>query len=164
MEGLDFKNLSAVDSMRQKAQNVADSNALNDLKTTAKQDPKEALRPMAEQFEALFLQQVMKEARKVSFDEGWLDGNQGDFYKDWHDSQLAQSLSSKGSLGLADSIVEQLAPKIDNVYTPEQFYALQAQKQQASESLPSAKHIDETPTAPAGFASTASALQFRKQN
>lgn len=53
----------------------------------------------------------MKEANKVKFDNGWLDGKQMDFYKDWYNQQLAQDLSSKGSLGLADMIVKQLTPK-----------------------------------------------------
>jgi flagellar protein FlgJ len=162
MEGMDFKNLNAIDSVRQKAQNVADSNALNDLRKTAKQDPKEALRPVAEQFEALFLQQIMKEARKVSFDDGWLDGNQGDFFKDWHDSQLAQTLSTKGSLGLADSIVEQLAPKIDNVYTPEQFNAMQEQKKLATVSAPNTGNNEQS-VLNHPIASTETALKFRQQ-
>lgn len=85
---------------------------LNDLRQKAREDERAALRPVAEQFEALFLQQVLKESRKVSFDEGWLDGKDADFFKDWHDKQLSQDLSAKGSLGLADKIVEQLAPEI----------------------------------------------------
>ncbi|QKI89579.1 rod-binding protein [Thiomicrorhabdus xiamenensis] len=128
MEGLELNSLSASQAAAKQAQNVADAKSLNALKSQAQEDPKEALRPVAEQFEALFLQQIMKEARKVSFDDGWLDGGQGGFFKDWHDSQLAQSLSAKGSLGLADTIVEQLAPKIDNVYTPEAYYQMQEQK------------------------------------
>ncbi|MBO1924503.1 rod-binding protein [Thiomicrorhabdus sp. 6S3-12] len=128
MEGLDLNSLSASQAAAKQAQNVADAKSLNALKAQAQEDPKEALRPVAEQFEALFLQQIMKEARKVSFDDGWLDGGQGGFFKDWHDSQLAQSLSAKGSLGLADTIVEQLAPKMDNVYTPEAYYQMQEQK------------------------------------
>lgn len=91
--------------------NYTDVNALNDLKKQAREDQRAALRPVAEQFEALFVQQVLKEARKVSFDDGWLDGDSGDFYKDWYDKQLSQDLSSKGTLGFADKIVEQLTPK-----------------------------------------------------
>lgn len=128
MEGLEASSLSASQAAAKQAQNVADAKSLNALKAKAQDDPKEALRPVAEQFEALFLQQIMKEARKVSFDDGWLDGGQGGFYKDWHDSQLAQSLSAKGSLGLADTIVEQLAPQIDKVYTPEEFYQMRKQQ------------------------------------
>ncbi len=92
--------------------NYADLGALEDLKTKARADQESVLRPVAEQFEALFVQQILKEARKVSFDDNWLDGNQGDFYKDWYDKQLSLNLSSKGTLGFADKIVEQLSPSI----------------------------------------------------
>ena len=92
--------------------NYSDVNALGDLKKKARDDQESVLRPVAEQFEAIFVQQVLKEARKVSFDDGWLDGGQGDFYKDWSDKQLSLNLSSKGTLGFADSIVEQLAKSI----------------------------------------------------
>ncbi|VAW49250.1 Flagellar protein FlgJ [peptidoglycan hydrolase], partial [hydrothermal vent metagenome] len=92
--------------------NYADLGALEDLKTKAREDQASALRPVAEQFEALFVQQILKEARKVSFDDNWLDGNQGDFYKDWYDKQLSLNLSAKGTLGFADKIVEQLSPSI----------------------------------------------------
>ncbi len=92
--------------------NYADVNALSDLKKQARDDQESVLRPVAEQFEAIFVQQVLKEARNVSFDDGWLDGGQGDFYKDWSDKQLSLNLSSKGTLGFADSIVEQLAKSI----------------------------------------------------
>jgi len=92
--------------------NYANIRGLDNLKQQAREDQRATLRPVAEQFEALFVQQVFKEARKVSFDDGWLDGNQGDFYKDWHDKQLSQDLAAKGTLGFADKIVEQLAPSI----------------------------------------------------
>jgi len=92
--------------------NYADLGALGDLKRKAREDQESVLRPVAEQFEALFVQQILKEARKVSFDDNWLDGNQGDFYKDWYDKQLALNLSAKGTLGFADKIVEQLSPSI----------------------------------------------------
>lgn len=92
-----------------------DISALNQLKQQAREDQRSALKPVAGQFEAIFVQQILQESRKVSFDEGWLDGNQGDFYKDWSDKQLAQDLAAKGTLGFADKIVEQLAPQIPTV-------------------------------------------------
>lgn len=96
-------------------QNYTDIHALNNLKQQAREDQRAALKPVAEQFEALFVEQIFKESRKVQLDDGWLDGNQGEFYKDWHDKQLAQTLSAKGTLGFADKIVEQLAPSIPNL-------------------------------------------------
>lgn len=95
------------------AKNYMDLQGLNDLKQKAREDERAALRPVAEQFEALFLNQILKESRKVSFDDGFLDGKDADFFKDWHDKQLSQDLSSKGSLGFADKIVEQLAPDLN---------------------------------------------------
>ncbi len=88
-----------------------DTQALNDLKLKAKTDSQAALRPVAEQFEAIFIEQVLKESRKVKLDEGWLDGDKADFYQDWHDKQFSQSISAKGGLGLVDTIIEQLTPK-----------------------------------------------------
>ncbi len=117
---------------------------LNDLRQKAREDERAALRPVAEQFEALFLNQVLKESRKVSFDEGWLDGKDTDTFKDWHDKQLSQDLSAKGSLGLADKIVEQLAPQIGlqakSIEEAERLIALKRQAEATgnSDSLESA--------------------------
>ena len=104
--------LAPVNPQQKDYQLVTDVQALNGLKQTARKDQAKALRPVAEQFEALFIDQIMKEARKVKFDDGWLDGGQSDFYQQWHDQQLSQELSTKGSLGLADLIVKQLAPTL----------------------------------------------------
>jgi len=99
----------------QPQQNYTNIQGLEELKKKAREDQRSALKPVAKQFEAIFVQQVFKEARKVSFDDGWLDGNQGAFYKDWHDKQLAQDLAAKGTLGFADKIVEDLLPSIPAV-------------------------------------------------
>lgn len=94
---------------QQSYQVYTDINALNDLRVQARQDEKAALKPVAQQFEALFIEEVLKQSRKVKLDDGWLDGKQADFYKEMYDKQLAQSLATKESLGLADMMVEQLA-------------------------------------------------------
>lgn len=111
MSGMDLQ----VPKLEAYQQIYGNGGSFNDLKQTAKHDQREALRPVAEQFEALFLSQILKEARKVKLDDGWLDGDQGSFYQDWYDRQLSQVLSTKGSLGLADKIVEELAPKLPTV-------------------------------------------------
>ncbi|GAB6069731.1 hypothetical protein JCM30760_08280 [Thiomicrorhabdus hydrogeniphila] len=105
-------NLPVKNDASKTYQNYSNIQGLNDLKQQAREDQRSALKPVAEQFEAMFVQQVFKEARKVSFDDGWLDGNQGDFYKDWHDKQLSQDLAAKGTLGFADKIVEDLLPSL----------------------------------------------------
>ena len=107
-----IETLSNQSKASQNHQNYANIQGLDGLRQTAREDQRAALKPVAEQFEAIFVQQIFKESRKVSFDDGWLDGNQGDFYKDWHDKQLAQDLAAKGTLGFADTIVEQLLPTL----------------------------------------------------
>lgn len=101
-----------------------DLNALNDLRVQSRKDQKAALKPVAQQFEALFIEQILKQARKVKFDDGWIDGKQTEFFKEMYDKQMAQSLSTKGSLGLADIMVEQLASK-HPVMTKSEYEAYQ---------------------------------------
>ncbi len=109
--------------------NYADLAALSDLKVKAREDQASVLRPVAEQFEALFVQQILKESRKVSFDDNWLDGNQGDFYKDWYDKQLSLNLAAKGTLGFADNIVKQLSQGVPEMVKSTELEAEQARKQ-----------------------------------
>lgn len=88
---------------------------LEDLKRQAREDERAALKPVAQQFEALFVEMILKQARQVKFDDGWLEGEHADFYLDMYDKQLAQDLSAKGTLGFADQIVKQLTPSIPSL-------------------------------------------------
>lgn len=94
--------------------------AFDELKRQARTDQQSALKPVAQQFEALFLEQILKQSRQVKLDDGWLDGSHTDTYLDMYDKQLAQDLSAKGSLGFADQIVKQLTrdiPSLDSEHT-----------------------------------------------
>lgn len=127
-------NLNVSAPRVENAKNVMNLHGLHDLKQQAREDERAALRPVAEQFEALFLQQILKESRKVSFDDGFLDGKESDTFKDWHDKQLSQDLSAQGSLGFADKIVEQLAPELGTrVVNVEQAQAILQQKREFNE-------------------------------
>lgn len=117
---------------------ATDVQGLHDLKRKAKNDQAEALRPVAEQFEALFLQQILKQSRETKLDDGWLEGGQSDTFRSMHDEQLAQSLSAKGGLGLADTIVKQLTPE-NPVLTVDQFK--EYKKQQQNEGNPTAESL-----------------------
>jgi len=101
--------------------NIANINVANDvgavggLRQIASQDKEKALRAVAKQFEAIMMQQMLKTSRETTWDDGFGEGEPGtgsmDSYREWRDEQLAQNLSSKGSLGLADMLVKQLLPK-----------------------------------------------------
>lgn len=95
--------------------NYMDLAGLQQLKTKAKTDPKnnEALQKAAEHFESIFIGMMLKSMRKANevFEEGNpMHSNTTRFFRDMYDQQLATDMASKGSLGLADIIVQQLDP------------------------------------------------------
>ena len=95
----------------QAADVYTDFNALAGLKAEAKKDSPEALKAVAKQFEALFLNNILKSMRAGKLSEGLLDSQESDSYNEMYDQQLAVHLSGDPGVGLADLIVKQLSPK-----------------------------------------------------
>lgn len=87
----------------------ANFQGINKLKTAAKQHDKAAAKEVAQQFEALFLQTMLKNMRSANKTVGgdFLSSNQLDTYHDLYDKQLALTLSKSG-VGLADAILKQI--------------------------------------------------------
>ncbi len=67
------------------------------------------LRAAAEQFEAIFTQTLLKQMREALPKGGLFDSEQGRFYEQMFDQQLASSLGAHGGLGLSDILVRQLS-------------------------------------------------------
>lgn len=106
------------------AQNFLDINGLNSIRQGAKSDDKankeEALQQAAKQFEAIFMQMLLKsmrQAQDVLESDSPFNSQSTKFYREMHDQQLAVELSSKGTLGLADLIERQLGGG-DGNFTP----------------------------------------------
>lgn len=78
------------------------------LRSKAKSDPRTALKEAAQQFEAMFLQMVLKSMRDATPQDGLFDSDASRFYTAMHDQQLAQNLASGRGIGLARMIEEQL--------------------------------------------------------
>jgi len=95
----------------QAADVYTDFNALAGLKMEAKKESPEALKAVAKQFEALFLNNILKSMRAGKLADGLLDSQQSDSYNEMYDQQLAVHLSGNPGIGLADLIVKQLSPK-----------------------------------------------------
>ena len=102
-------------------QNFFDLGNLNALRTEALNSgdastdaSKAALKKAAAQFEAIFTQMLLKSMRKANeaFEdkESPFNSSSVKYFEDMHDQQLSTELSSNGSLGLADLIVQQLSP------------------------------------------------------
>lgn len=84
-----------------------DARGLDALRLQAKQNPEQALKGVAQQFEAVFLQTLLKSMRDATPQDGPMDSDQTRSYTSMLDQQMAQSLSAKG-IGLADVMLRQL--------------------------------------------------------
>lgn len=88
--------------------NVLDPRALGDLKRQAREGTPEALAAAARQFEALFLQMVLKSMRDATPSNGLTDSDQTRMYQSLLDQQLAQNLTQQKGTGLAQALIRQL--------------------------------------------------------
>ncbi len=80
---------------------------LDRLRSQASQAPDKALAGAAQQFEALFLNTLLKSMREASTGDGLFDSEQTKLYTSMLDQQFAQTLSKRG-VGLADMMIKQL--------------------------------------------------------
>ncbi len=89
--------------------NIFDVGSLAALKRQVASSDPQALRAAAQQFEALFLQQMLKSMRDATPQDGMFDSDQTRMYQSMLDQQLSQVLSTKANgTGLAALIEKQL--------------------------------------------------------
>jgi flagellar protein FlgJ len=83
--------------------------------TTATADPKAAkLKSAAQAFEAVFLRQMIGTMRQAGPGDGMLDSDASNQFRDMADSKLADSMSQKGVLGIAEMLVKQMTPLVEH--------------------------------------------------
>jgi flagellar protein FlgJ len=85
-----------------------DANRLNGLRVAAKQNSPEALKAAAKQFEAMFLNMMLKSMRDATPQDGPMDSDQSRMFTTMLDQQRTQSMANHG-VGLADALVRQLS-------------------------------------------------------
>lgn len=86
-----------------------DFQGLAETRAQAGNNDPETLRKVAGQFEALFLQMMLKSMRDASLGEGIMDSDHSKTYQGMFDRQVAMDLSQGNGIGLADMIVRQLS-------------------------------------------------------
>ena len=62
------------------------------------------LKAVAEQFEAIFVEQFLKAARQSELSDGLFDSSEGDTYRDMLDKEYAKSIAGNTTLGIANAI------------------------------------------------------------
>ncbi|MGG1945644.1 flagellar assembly peptidoglycan hydrolase FlgJ [Trinickia sp. NRRL B-1857] len=86
------------------------------LRAQAGADPQKALKSTAKQFDAVFIQMMLKSMRDATPQDGILDSNDSKQYQSMLDQQLSQQLSSKG-VGVADALIKQLSRNLGGAST-----------------------------------------------
>ena len=86
---------------------AADNRGIDALRASAARDPKGAIKEAAKQFEALFMQELMKSMRAATLSSGLLDNEGTQLGTDLLDQQYATRLSGLPG-GLSDMIARQL--------------------------------------------------------
>ena len=81
---------------------------VGELRQAARSNSPEALKATAKQFEALFMNMVLKSMRDATPQNGIFDSEQSKMYTSMLDQQLSQHMASRG-VGLADVLVRQLS-------------------------------------------------------
>jgi len=97
-----------IDSLKTTANLAIDTQSLGQLRAQAKQSPDQALKAAAQQFEAVFMNMMLKSMREATPQDSMMDSDQTRMFTGMLDQQLAQSMSTRG-IGLADMMVRQLS-------------------------------------------------------
>jgi flagellar protein FlgJ len=86
---------------------AANTLSLDALKSAAARDPKAAIKETAKQFEAIFMQQLMKSMREATVSSGMLENSGTQLGTEMLDAQYANKMTGLPG-GLADAIARQL--------------------------------------------------------
>ena len=81
---------------------------LGSLRAEAASAPNKAINEVAAQFEALFVQQMMKSMRDAIPKSDLMNSDHLDTYQAMADQQMAVNLSQQGGIGIARMLVEQM--------------------------------------------------------
>jgi flagellar protein FlgJ len=83
---------------------LSNSNALN-----GNSDTVGGLQNVADQFEAIFLETLLRQARESKLSDGLFDSTADDNFEQMFDQELANSSSKLVDIGIADAIVRQMS-------------------------------------------------------
>ena len=86
---------------------AADANSLNELRRNAAQNTPESIKSTSKQFEALFVNMMLKSMREANPQNGPFDSEQSKTFTAMLDQQLSQKIASRG-IGLAEVLEKQM--------------------------------------------------------
>lgn len=87
---------------------AVDPNSVNTLRIANRADAAAGSKAVAQQFEAILMQQMLSAMRTASPVDSMNESSGVEMFRGMHDQQLTQMWSAKGGLGLADKIIRQI--------------------------------------------------------
>lgn len=105
--------ISTVNSSDQSSKLALDTKSLSNLKASAAAGSPEALKGAATQFEAMFINMMMKSMREATPQDGMTDSETTKTFTTMLDGQLSQTMAKRG-MGLADMLVKQMSTQAAN--------------------------------------------------
>ena len=104
----------ALDALRDSSGSALRDGSTSALRARAATDPKAAIKMAAKQFEAIFMQQLLKSMRESSLGTGMLDNSCTQMGTEMLDTQLSNKMSGMPG-GLADVIARQLERQMSGI-------------------------------------------------
>lgn len=95
-------------SISSKAEFFLNFQQFSDLKLGARNNFDDAGQAVAQQFEGLFVQQMLAAMRSAANLDTSQDSSYMDFYQEMYDKQLAHSIAKQGGLGVAELILQNM--------------------------------------------------------
>ena len=87
-------------------QSALDFQGLGKLRAQARQDENLAVRETAQQFEAMFIQQMMKTMRDSIEKSELSDSHAQETFESMFDREVAHAMAKRGSMGIADMLIK----------------------------------------------------------
>ena len=91
---------------------IADNLVNKKLSSDLANNKSSELKDVAEQFEAIFVHQMLKQARKSKLAEGMFSSEAQDTFNNMLDMEYSQVLSKKNNFGIADALIKQFRPHL----------------------------------------------------
>ena len=85
-----------------------DFTSLAKMRLDAARNPEKTVDKVAEQFESIFINMMLKSMRNATQRSGLMDSQAGRMYESMFDQEVSLHLAKNGSLGLAETIKSQL--------------------------------------------------------
>lgn len=76
-----------------------------------------ALKKVAQQFEAVFMRQMIGAMRSASLAEGISDSSATQQFQDMADARTADAMASKGAMGIAELLIQQFGDRVKDAPT-----------------------------------------------